>query len=215
MRTPRTSEDLLGAALLDLDRGPVGRREVDRAGRRADVERDAVPRREDGQRVRADLVGGVAVGRDPVRPDEDDVDLAAGHQVPGGHVGEQRVRHAGLGQLPGRQPGALEVRPRLVDPDVERAAGVVGGLDDAERGPVLAAGERPGVAVGEDPDGPVVGRRQDRPARTSRAGRGRSSPRRRSGRPPRASRRRSRRRPRTARRARCSGRGPARRPSAG
>ncbi len=41
------------------------------------------------------------------------------------------------------------------------APGVVGGLDDAERRPVLAARERPGVAVGEDPDRPVVGRRQD------------------------------------------------------
>ena len=75
---------------------------------------------------------------------------AAGHQRPGGDVRDQRVRHAGLGELPGRQAGALEVRPRLVDPDVDRPLGVVGRLDDAERGPELAAGERPGVAVGQD-----------------------------------------------------------------
>ena len=83
--------DLLGAPLLDLDGGAVGRGEVDRAGRGADVERDAVAGREHGQRVGADLVGRVPVGRHPVRADEDDVDLAAGHQVSGGHVGEQRV----------------------------------------------------------------------------------------------------------------------------
>ena len=41
------------------------------------------------------------------------------------------------------------------------ALGVVGRLDDAERGPELAAGERPGVAVGQDPERPVLGRRQD------------------------------------------------------
>ena len=33
---------------------------------------------------------------------------------------------------------------------------MVRGLDDAERRPVLAAGERPGVAVGQDPQRPVV-----------------------------------------------------------
>ena len=113
-------------------------------------------RGQDGQRVRADLVGGVAVRGDPVRADEDDVDLAAGHQVPGGHVGDERVRHAGLGQLPGRQPGALQVRPRLVDPDVDRPLRVVRRLDDAERRPELAAGQRPGVAVGQDAERPVL-----------------------------------------------------------
>ena len=161
MRTPRNSRTSSAAALLDHDRRAVRRREVDRARRGADVERDPVPGGEHGQRVRADLVGGVAVGRDPVGTDEDDVDLAARHQVPGGHIGEQRVRDAGLGQLPGRQPGALEVGPRLVDPDVDRATGMVRRLDDAERGPVLAAGQRPGVAVGQDADRAVVARRQD------------------------------------------------------
>ena len=72
--------------------------------------------------VRPDLVGRVAVGGDPVGADEDDVDLAAGHQVAGRDVRDERVRHAGLGELPGGEPGALEVRPGLVDPDVDRRA---------------------------------------------------------------------------------------------
>ena len=108
-------------------------------------------RREDGQRIRPDLVGGVAVGRDPVRADEDDVDLAARHEVARSDVRDERVRDAGLGQLPRRQARALQIRPGLVDPDVDGSLGVVRDLDDAERRPELAAGERPGVAVGQDP----------------------------------------------------------------
>ena len=120
-----------------------------------------MPGGEHGQRVRADLVGGIAVGRDPVRADQHDVHLAERHQVPGGHIGEQRVRDAGLCQLPGRQPRALQVGSRLVDPDVDRALGVVRRLDDAEGGAVLAAGQRPGVAMGQDADRAVLGCRQD------------------------------------------------------
>jgi hypothetical protein len=71
--------------------------------------------------------------------------------VAGGDVRDQRVRHARLLQLPRGEPRALEVRPRLVDPDVDRPAGVVGGLDDAQCRPELAAGQRPGVAVGQEP----------------------------------------------------------------
>ena len=41
-------------------------------------------RREHGQRVGADLVRGVAIGRDAIRADEHDVDLARAHQGPRG-----------------------------------------------------------------------------------------------------------------------------------
>ena len=116
--------------------------------------------RQHGQRVGPDLVGGVAVGGDPVGPDEDDVHLAVRHQVTGGDVRDQRVRHAGLGQLPGGQPRALQVRSGLVDPDVHGPAGVMCGLDDAEGGPELAARQRPGIAMREDPQRPVLRERQ-------------------------------------------------------
>ena len=148
-------EHLVRLALLDRDGGAVGRREIHGAGRGADVERDAVTGREDGQGVGPDLVRRIAVRRDPVRPDEDDVHLAAGHQVARGHVGDERVRDAGLGQLPGGQPRALEIGPGLVDPDVDGPVGVVGRLDDPERGPELAAGQRPRIAVGQDPQRPI------------------------------------------------------------
>ena len=212
-------EDLVGGPLLDHDRRAVRRGEVDRAGRGADVERDPVPGGEHGQRVvregRADLVGGVAVGRDPVRADQHDVHLAERHQVPGGHIGEQRVRDAGLGQLPGRQPRALQVRSRLVDPDVDRRDrhGAPPGRCRARS----RTGRRPAARCCSGSGCGPGGRRASAgsPARTRPAGRGRWSPRRRSRRPRRASRARSRRRPRTAPRPRCSGPGRARPPSAG
>ena len=123
---------------------------------RGDEERDPVTRGEHGQRVGPDLVGGVAIGGDPVRTDDHGVDLTAGHQVAGRHVGDEAVRHACLGELPCRQPRALQVGPRLVDPDVDRATGVVGGLDDTERRAELAARERTGVAVGQDAERAVL-----------------------------------------------------------
>ena len=161
MRTPRNVRTSSAARSSIRMSAPLGGRQVDRAGRSADVERHPVPCRQDRQRVRADLVGGVAVGRHPIGADQDDVHLATRHQVPGGHIGEQRVRDAGLGQLPGRQAGSLEIRTGLVDPDVDRTVRVVSGLDDAERGPVLAARQWPGVAVGQDLDGAILERRQD------------------------------------------------------
>ena len=169
IRTPPNSRTSVGRALLDRDRGAVGRLEVDRAERRADVERHAVAGGQGRQRVRPDLVGRVAVGRDPVGADEDRVDRARGEQGSGGRVGDERVGDAGLLELPGGQPGALEIRSRLVDVDVDLAAGVGRRLDDPERRPELAAGERSGVAVGEHPDGPIERARAAGRARARRA----------------------------------------------
>ena len=119
-------------------------------------------RRQDGQRIRSDLVRRVAVGSDPIGADQHNVDLATAHQEPGRDVRDQRVCDAGLGQLPGGEPRTLEIRPRLVDPDHQLALGVMGRLDDPQRRPELAAGERPGVAVGQDPERPELLDRQSR-----------------------------------------------------
>ena len=69
---------------------------------------------QDGHAVGADLVGGVAVGRDAVRPDNDLLHHARAHEERAGVVAGHRHRDAVLVQLLGRQPGALQERPGLV-----------------------------------------------------------------------------------------------------
>src|SRR5207247_439798 len=76
---PRDRLYLVRAALLDRYSGPVGERPIDGRGGRGAVERHAVMQREHGQRVRADLVGEVAVRRDAVGADDHEVHLRLAH----------------------------------------------------------------------------------------------------------------------------------------
>ena len=85
-------------------------------GGRGHAERDAVVPGQDGQRVRADLVGGVAVGGDAVGAGDDQVDLAALHDAPAATSRDEPVRDALPGHLPRGEPGTLHQRARLVDP---------------------------------------------------------------------------------------------------
>src|SRR4029077_1150039 len=135
--------DLL--APLDQDGGAGGRGAVDRRERRGDVEGDLVVVGQDGDGVGADLVGGVAVGRDAVGADHDAVDEALGHQGAGAAVRHQVEGDAELLQLPGGEPRALQERPGLVHPDLPEVAVAPGGLDHAERRAVAGGGERAGV----------------------------------------------------------------------
>ena len=128
---------------------PAGRREVDRRARRHDVEGNAVTVREHGQRVRADLVRRVPVGRDAVGAGEDGVHLAAGDERPGRGVGDDAVGDAGALQLPRGQARALEERPRLVHEHVRDEPPLEALADRPERAAHPAGGERPGVAVRE------------------------------------------------------------------
>ena len=154
IRWPRDLEDLVRpSAPRSGSPTPSGVARSTRARGATDDERHAVAGGQDRQRVRPDLVRGVAVGGDPVRTDEDRVDLAARiRSQPAATSAIERVRDAGLGRAPrpsAARPGgtAGSRRPRR-----GRPLGVVGRLDDAERRPVLAAGERPGVAVGQQPE---------------------------------------------------------------
>ena len=124
---------------------------VDRRARRDDVERDAVVASEDREGIRADLVGGVAVRGDPVGSRQDGVDLSRRHQRAGGGICDHGVRNSGRLELPGRQPGALEERSRLVDPDVREQALLPGALERAHRASVTAGREAARVAVRERP----------------------------------------------------------------
>src|SRR5205814_4427035 len=100
-----------------------------------DVEGDRVVARGQRFEVGADLVDDVSVGGRPVGPDDDQVDPPALDEVAAGVVDDHRVGDAVLAQLPGGQRGALVARARLVDPDVDREARVVGRVDAGQRRP--------------------------------------------------------------------------------
>ena len=142
--------DLAAIALLDGNGSAIRGGEVDRGERRRHVERDAVLAREHGDGVGADLVGDVAVGRNAVGADDDEVDEPLAHQRSGHVVGDDGRRNAVAHEFPRGEAGALEERPRLVGQHLDLLALLVRGADDPEGRAVAGGGERAGVAVGED-----------------------------------------------------------------
>ncbi len=98
--TAQSVRDLAGVALLDRDQIAAGERQVERARRCGDVERDVVRPGEQGDAIGADLVCGVAVGGDPVGADDDELDLALLHDLGGHVVADQRDGHAALRAAP-------------------------------------------------------------------------------------------------------------------
>ena len=110
-----------------------------------------MPVRRDGQAVRADLVGDVTVGRDAVGSREHRVDLAGRHQRRGRAVHDHGERDPERVELPGREPRALEQRPRLADPHVLDETSLECGANGSKRGPVAGRRERARVAVAENP----------------------------------------------------------------
>ena len=82
-------------------------------------------RRQQGHAIRADLVGRVAVGRDPVGPGDDRLHASFAHHLGRHRVADQRHVDPALLQFPGRQPGALQQRAGLVGVDVQVLAGVL------------------------------------------------------------------------------------------
>ena len=100
-------------------------------------------------RERADLVGDITVGRDPVGPEHDRVDRSSRDQPGGGRVDDQLVRDSECPQLPHGQPGTLQQRARLGgDHPVKRPAPGER-RHDGQSGAVTGRRERPGVAMGE------------------------------------------------------------------
>ena len=138
---------LAGVALLDRNRGAVRRGEVDGRQRCGHIERNLVRVRHHRDRIGADLVGEVAVGRDAIRADDDEVDVAALHERPGHALGDDGRRDVIAHEFPGRQPRALQERPRLVGEHLPHLALLRGGANDAERRAVPGGRERAGVAV--------------------------------------------------------------------
>ena len=141
--------NFLRGAFLDRDGVAIGRVEVNGGQRGGDVEGQPVGTGRHGMAIGADLIGDIAVGRYPIRSDDDCVDASAAHLVGGHAVGYQGEGNSPLGQFPGGEPSALQQRTRLADHDLDAVA-LVGGLQHAEgRTEAGGGGERAGVAVVE------------------------------------------------------------------
>ena len=142
--------DLRLVALLDGDAAAVGEREVEGGGGRRHVEGDVVVGGGERHPVGPDLVRHVAVRGDAVGAGHDELHAAPRHQRRRRGVADERMGYPAPPELPGRQAGALQQRPRLVHVDVDALALPVGESDHAEGGAHASRGERPGVAVRED-----------------------------------------------------------------
>ena len=104
---------------------------------------------QNGNAAGADLVGGVAVGGDPVAAHKAGVDLALCHHQRGHVVADQGHIHTGFIQLIGGEPGTLEQRTGLVGVDVEAIALLLPQQNRAKGGAVDRGGKGPGIAVGQ------------------------------------------------------------------
>ena len=104
----------------------------------------------------ADLVRDIAARRDAIRSDDDEIDIAALHEVPARIVGDEAVRNAVLQKLERRQRRALIARPRFVDPDVRPNSRIVRLIDRRCRRSPIDARKPAGIAVRQDVDGPAA-----------------------------------------------------------
>jgi hypothetical protein len=150
--TTRCSPMIATSSASRCSIGDVGARpagEIDRRERSCHVERDAVMAGEDGEGIRADLVGHVPVGGDPVGAHHHAVHVAPGHHRAGCAVDEDGSSYAQAAQLPGGKAAPLHDRSGLVNPHRRTLAGFVSRSDDPQSGSVFGTGEGAGVAMSE------------------------------------------------------------------
>ncbi len=142
--------DFARVALLDGNGLSGSEAQIESAGRRGHVERDSVRLSQEGDAISADLVGRIAVGGDPIRSDDDDVNLSLLHHL-GGHVvaDENRV-DAALVQFPSGESRSLKERPSFIGKDPKAPASLGGGEENGQGGAVVGRGQSAGVAVGQD-----------------------------------------------------------------
>ena len=115
------------------------------------VEGDFMAGGEHGFGVGANFIGDFAgAAQYAIAADDDEVDLAALHEMAGGVVGEDMVRNFLLGQFPGGKGGALGTRAGFIAEDVKVFALGLGGVQGGGGGPEIDKGEPAGVAVGQD-----------------------------------------------------------------
>jgi hypothetical protein len=161
-------EKLAGGAVFNGDLAlSVVERPVDGRGWRGHVEGDFIV--DGGKRleVGADLVGHVAATRNAVGAHDHEIDVALLHELAARIVGDERVGHAVLAELPGREK-ALVAGTGFIDPDVQRCALLERHVDRRERRAVVDGGKPARVAVREHVHGtaqPGVEVRDERHAR--------------------------------------------------
>ena len=107
--------------------------------------------REHRDTVGANLVRRVAVRRDPIGADDDEIDAALPHQCTNHSVGDDGRRDPVAHELPRRESRALQKRPGLVGEYGDLLAGGDGAANDAERRPVPSRRKRARVAVRQHP----------------------------------------------------------------
>ena len=95
---------------------------------------------EHGDHVRANLVGRIAVSRDAIGADDDAINLALLHDVPGHVVRNHGDWNVVLREFPSRQSRALEKRSRLISIDVDLFPVLNRGADHTQRGAIPGRG---------------------------------------------------------------------------
>ena len=69
---------------------------------------------QNGNCVSANLIGGVAIGGNAIRPYNHRLHLLLGHHNARHIIADGRHRNPALAQFPGRQPRPLQQRPRFI-----------------------------------------------------------------------------------------------------
>src|SRR5208283_5108395 len=105
--------DLGGAALLDGNMPAIGYRKIKGGNRRGNVKGDVVLFGQHGHLIRADFIGGVAVGGDAVRAGDNGSDIAGLQEVADHIVRDEREGNAAAVEFPGGEAGTLQVGARL------------------------------------------------------------------------------------------------------
>jgi len=123
--------DFGGGALLDGNVIAVGYREIEGGNGSGDIKGDVVFSGEDGDLVRADFVGGVAVGGDAVGSGDYGADFARLQKMADHVVGNERERNAAFVEFPRGEAGALQIGTRFGHEDVQLLALLVSDTDDA------------------------------------------------------------------------------------
>ena len=106
---------------------------------------------EHGDGVGANFVRGVSIRRNPIGANDNEIDAALPHQRSRHVVGDHGRVDAVAHQLPRGQARALKEGTRFVGEHGDFLAGLDRAADHTQRGAVAGGGERPGVAMRQDP----------------------------------------------------------------